>query len=208
MRVLRWHSAHGRDFLFNLNVAVACLIFFFFFSSLKSLISFFFLFLFTSVLYKPVFILLDPSIKADVDSWKVKLANYSSQFVGKTLVYLNGTFEECRFRECNLGNLICDAMVSHQSLFMPLDILGNSNNWLDLWRFFFMCIVAGSSLHQISRRTPVEPCQCLYFKRRRNTRSYWWAKQKRCVWIVYYTSILSFQTAISILSKSAQSSNT
>lgn len=70
------------------------------------------------------FILLDPSIKADVESWKVKLANYSSQFVGKTLVYLNGTFEECRFRECNLGNLICDAMVSHQSLCLPLDILG------------------------------------------------------------------------------------
>ncbi|KAK2846099.1 hypothetical protein Q7C36_010953 [Tachysurus vachellii] len=55
----------------------------------------------------------DPSIKADVDAWKVKLANYSAQFVGKTLVYLNGTFEECRFRECNLGNLICDAMVHH-----------------------------------------------------------------------------------------------
>ncbi|KAF5885871.1 5'-nucleotidase-like isoform X1, partial [Clarias magur] len=55
----------------------------------------------------------DPSIKADVDAWKVKLANYSAQFVGSTLVYLNGTFEECRFRECNLGNLICDAMVHH-----------------------------------------------------------------------------------------------
>ncbi|KAM9496774.1 5'-nucleotidase isoform 1-T1 [Clarias gariepinus] len=55
----------------------------------------------------------DPSIKADVDTWKVKLANYSAQFVGNTLVYLNGTFEECRFRECNLGNLICDAMVHH-----------------------------------------------------------------------------------------------
>lgn len=39
------------------------------------------------------------------------MANYSSQYVGQTLVYLNGTFEECRYRECNLGNLICDAMV-------------------------------------------------------------------------------------------------
>lgn len=74
-------------------------------------------------IYKPVFILLDLDIKADVDSWKVKLANYSAQFVGRTLVYLNGTFDECRFRECNMGNLICDAMVSHQSLFMPLDVL-------------------------------------------------------------------------------------
>ncbi|KAI4899627.1 hypothetical protein NFI96_001498 [Prochilodus magdalenae] len=52
----------------------------------------------------------DPDIKAQVDSWKGNLANYSSQYVGRTLVYLNGTFEECRFRECNLGNMICDAM--------------------------------------------------------------------------------------------------
>ncbi|KAM3850580.1 5'-nucleotidase-like [Diretmus argenteus] len=53
----------------------------------------------------------DPGIHAEVEEWKKKLANFSAQYVGKTLVYLNGTFEECRFRECNLGNLICDAMV-------------------------------------------------------------------------------------------------
>ncbi|XP_056103544.1 5'-nucleotidase [Rhinichthys klamathensis goyatoka] len=53
----------------------------------------------------------DPDIQAEVDNWRKNLANYSSQYVGQTLVYLNGTFEECRFRECNLGNLICDAMV-------------------------------------------------------------------------------------------------
>ncbi|CAB1342768.1 unnamed protein product [Coregonus sp. 'balchen'] len=52
-------------------------------------------------------------ILAEVNEWKKALANYSSQYVGETLVYLNGTFEECRFRECNLGNLICDAMVHH-----------------------------------------------------------------------------------------------
>ncbi|XP_021430396.1 snake venom 5'-nucleotidase [Oncorhynchus mykiss] len=55
----------------------------------------------------------DPGILADVDEWKKNLAQYSSQYVGKTLVYLNGTFNECRFRECNLGNLICDAMIHH-----------------------------------------------------------------------------------------------
>ncbi|XP_061073067.1 snake venom 5'-nucleotidase-like isoform X2 [Conger conger] len=62
-------------------------------------------------------ILLDSSVPQgvlqDVEEWKKSLANYSSQYVGKTMVYLNGTFEECRFRECNLGNLICDAMVHH-----------------------------------------------------------------------------------------------
>ncbi|XP_062406682.1 5'-nucleotidase [Sardina pilchardus] len=55
----------------------------------------------------------DPAILADVEEWKKGLANYTAQFVGKTLVYLNGTSQECRFRECNLGNLICDAMVDH-----------------------------------------------------------------------------------------------
>uniref|UniRef100_A0A8C9U117 5'-nucleotidase n=1 Tax=Scleropages formosus TaxID=113540 RepID=A0A8C9U117_SCLFO len=55
----------------------------------------------------------DLDIRAEVEEWKKKLSNYSSQVIGQTLVYLNGTFEECRFRECNLGNLICDAMVHH-----------------------------------------------------------------------------------------------
>ncbi|XP_070698516.1 snake venom 5'-nucleotidase-like [Pempheris klunzingeri] len=55
----------------------------------------------------------DAGILADIEKWKKDLAKYSSQYVGQTLVYLNGTFEECRFRECNLGNLICDAMIYH-----------------------------------------------------------------------------------------------
>uniref|UniRef100_A0A3Q1ILY3 5'-nucleotidase n=1 Tax=Anabas testudineus TaxID=64144 RepID=A0A3Q1ILY3_ANATE len=55
----------------------------------------------------------DPDVLADVEKWKISLAQYSAQYVGQTLVYLNGTLEECRFRECNLGNLICDAMIHH-----------------------------------------------------------------------------------------------
>ncbi|XP_078131188.1 5'-nucleotidase-like [Sander vitreus] len=55
----------------------------------------------------------DPDVLADVEEWKKNLASYSAQTVGKTLVFLNGTTEECRFRECNLGNLICDAMVDN-----------------------------------------------------------------------------------------------
>ncbi|XP_061599665.1 snake venom 5'-nucleotidase-like [Cololabis saira] len=55
----------------------------------------------------------DPEILSEVEKWKKDLAQYSSQYVGQTSVYLNGTFEECRFRECNLGNLICDAMIRH-----------------------------------------------------------------------------------------------
>ncbi|XP_062292638.1 snake venom 5'-nucleotidase-like [Scomber scombrus] len=55
----------------------------------------------------------DPDFLADVEEWKKKLSNYSAKVVGKTLVFLNGTTEECRFRECNLGNLICDAMLDN-----------------------------------------------------------------------------------------------
>ncbi|KAM3871235.1 snake venom 5'-nucleotidase-like [Diretmus argenteus] len=55
----------------------------------------------------------DPDVLADVKKWRENLTEYSAQYVGQTLVYLNGTFEECRFRECNLGNLICDAMIHH-----------------------------------------------------------------------------------------------
>uniref|UniRef100_A0A3B3DXX2 5'-nucleotidase n=1 Tax=Oryzias melastigma TaxID=30732 RepID=A0A3B3DXX2_ORYME len=68
-------------------------------------------------------ILLDSSIEQDpkvlrvVEEWKKNLANYSSQIVGKTLVFLNGSAEACRFQECNLGNLICDAMVDNNIRF-------------------------------------------------------------------------------------------
>lgn len=57
----------------------------------------------------------DPGILSEVEKWKKGLEQFSSQYIGQTLVYLNGTFEECRFRECNLGNLICDAMVNKVS---------------------------------------------------------------------------------------------
>ncbi|CAL8342503.1 unnamed protein product [Arctogadus glacialis] len=60
----------------------------------------------------------DASVAAEVATWRQNLTVYSSTTVGKTLVFLNGTFEECRFRECNLGNLICDAMVRLRPLGM------------------------------------------------------------------------------------------
>ncbi|KAK3522692.1 hypothetical protein QTP86_029695 [Hemibagrus guttatus] len=83
----------------------------------------------------------DPSIKAEVDAWKVQLANYSAQFVGETLVYLNGTFQECRFRECNLGNLICDAMV-HHNIKYPDELQ---------WNHVSACILNGGGI-----RSPID----------------------------------------------------
>ncbi|KAL7381533.1 hypothetical protein ABVT39_007402 [Epinephelus coioides] len=59
----------------------------------------------------------DPEVLADVEEWKKGLANYSTQVVGNTLVFLNASREECRFGECNIGNLICDAMVDNNIRF-------------------------------------------------------------------------------------------
>lgn len=53
----------------------------------------------------------DAAVLADVEHWKKSLSHFSTQVVGQTLVYLNGA-ADCRSAECNLGNLICTAMVS------------------------------------------------------------------------------------------------
>ncbi|XP_051510746.1 5'-nucleotidase isoform X2 [Myxocyprinus asiaticus] len=83
----------------------------------------------------------DPVIQADLENWKKNLANYSSLYVGQTLVYLNGTFEECRFRECNLGNLICDAMV-HNNIKYADEIQ---------WNHVSSCILNGGAI-----RSPID----------------------------------------------------
>lgn len=58
----------------------------------------------------------DPDVLAEVEGWKQNLTSYSRQQVGQTLVFLDGTNQMCRFGECNLGNLICDAMVRSPGL--------------------------------------------------------------------------------------------
>ncbi|KAM9840335.1 snake venom 5'-nucleotidase-like [Aulostomus maculatus] len=78
----------------------------------------------------------DPDVLADVEEWKKSLANYSAQVVGKTLVFLNGSAEECRFRECNLGNLICDSMLDNNVGFS--DVLQ--------WNHVSACILNGGGI--------------------------------------------------------------
>ncbi|XP_037541930.1 5'-nucleotidase [Nematolebias whitei] len=55
----------------------------------------------------------DPEVLAEVTEWKQNLSSYSAQVVGQTLVFLNGSRMACRSQECNLGNLICDAMLDN-----------------------------------------------------------------------------------------------
>ncbi|XP_008278215.1 5'-nucleotidase [Stegastes partitus] len=83
----------------------------------------------------------DSGVLADVEKWKQDLSRFSSQYVGQTLVYLNGTFEECRFRECNLGNLICDAMIYHNIRY-PSELQ---------WNHVAMCMLNSGAV-----RTPID----------------------------------------------------
>uniref|UniRef100_A0A194AS98 Snake venom 5'-nucleotidase n=1 Tax=Micrurus tener TaxID=1114301 RepID=A0A194AS98_9SAUR len=83
----------------------------------------------------------DPAVKAEVSRMKVQLQKYSKQEIGKTIVYLNGTTHACRFHECNLGNLICDAVV-YNNLRHPDD---------NEWNHVSMCIVNGGGI-----RSPID----------------------------------------------------
>lgn len=57
-----------------------------------------------------LYCIIDEHIKEEVEKWRKNLGNYSKE-IGKTSVYLNGTSQACRFQECNMGNLLCDAVV-------------------------------------------------------------------------------------------------
>ncbi|XP_061479250.1 5'-nucleotidase [Rhineura floridana] len=83
----------------------------------------------------------DQVVKAEVDQLKIQLQNFSSQEIGKTIVYLNGTNQACRFEECNMGNLICDAVV-YNNLRHPDD---------NQWNHVSMCIVNGGGI-----RAPID----------------------------------------------------
>ncbi|XP_077018471.1 5'-nucleotidase [Tamandua tetradactyla] len=83
----------------------------------------------------------DPNIKADINKWRVKLDNFTTQELGKTIVYLDGTTKSCRFKECNMGNLICDAMINN-NLRHPDEMS---------WNHVSMCIINGGGI-----RSPID----------------------------------------------------
>ncbi|XP_071469328.1 5'-nucleotidase isoform X2 [Marmota flaviventris] len=83
----------------------------------------------------------DASIKADINKWRIKLDNYSTQELGKTIVYLDGSTQSCRSKECNMGNLICDAMINN-NLRHPDEMF---------WNHVSMCILNGGGI-----RSPID----------------------------------------------------
>jgi 5'-nucleotidase len=53
----------------------------------------------------------DPAIQAMVDRMAAPIAELRGRQVGVAAVPLDGSSDNCRFRECNFGNLIADAML-------------------------------------------------------------------------------------------------
>ncbi|KAM4529430.1 5'-nucleotidase [Fundulus diaphanus] len=86
----------------------------------------------------------DPKILAEVENWKKNLANYTAKVVGRTLVFLNGSNMACRSQECNLGNLICDAMLDNYIRFFDDE----------QWNHVSACIFNGGGIRgSIDERT-------------------------------------------------------
>ncbi|NWW03762.1 5NTD nucleotidase, partial [Oreocharis arfaki] len=82
----------------------------------------------------------DEHIKEEVEKWRENLGNYSEE-IGKTSVYLNGTSEACRFQECNMGNLLCDAVLYEN--------VGHPDK--KTWNHVSMCILNGGGI-----RSPID----------------------------------------------------
>jgi 2',3'-cyclic-nucleotide 2'-phosphodiesterase (5'-nucleotidase family) len=58
----------------------------------------------------------DPILLKELQEWGKNVARLTKEEVGKTRVFLDGSAETCRLEECNLGNLVTDAMVYSVSL--------------------------------------------------------------------------------------------
>ncbi|NXX82417.1 5NTD nucleotidase, partial [Urocolius indicus] len=82
----------------------------------------------------------DEQVKEEVEKWREHLGNYSKE-IGKTNVYLNGTSQACRFQECNMGNLLCDAVL-YESIGRPDQ---------KSWNHVSMCILNGGGI-----RSPID----------------------------------------------------
>ncbi|NXO04262.1 V5NTD nucleotidase, partial [Rhinopomastus cyanomelas] len=82
----------------------------------------------------------DELIKEEVETWRKQLGNYSKE-IGKTSVYLNGTSQACRFQECNMGNLLCDAVL-YENVRRPDK---------KSWNHVSMCILNGGGI-----RSPID----------------------------------------------------
>lgn len=52
-------------------------------------------------------------VLTELDKWRPEIESIKTKIVGSTKVFLNGDSKFCRREECNLGNLITDAMIKY-----------------------------------------------------------------------------------------------
>lgn len=57
----------------------------------------------------------DKEILQVLEKYRPEVAALDVQVLGRTRVFLDGSVEQCRFRECNFGNWITDAFVAYRS---------------------------------------------------------------------------------------------
>uniref|UniRef100_A0A7G3ABF5 5'-nucleotidase n=1 Tax=Lutzomyia longipalpis TaxID=7200 RepID=A0A7G3ABF5_LUTLO len=62
----------------------------------------------------------DPDVLAALQKYRAGVEEYGSRVVGISRVYLDGHSSSCRFRECNMGNLITDAFVYGNAILTPM----------------------------------------------------------------------------------------
>ncbi|XP_020298054.1 protein 5NUC-like [Pseudomyrmex gracilis] len=76
----------------------------------------------------PIFV--DSSVMEVEDVWEMirsmrkLIDDLEHKVIGKTRVFLDGDSKNCRRRECNMGNLICDALIDYN--------LASLNGWTDV----------------------------------------------------------------------------
>jgi len=59
---------------------------------------------------------LDPELLQELQQWGKNVSKLIKENIGKTKVFLDGSAETCRLKECNLGNLVTDAMVHNVNI--------------------------------------------------------------------------------------------
>lgn len=56
---------------------------------------------------------------AELETWRPEVDAMVNMVIGSTKVLLDGDSKSCRRKECNLGNLISDAMIDYVSVQLP-----------------------------------------------------------------------------------------
>ncbi|XP_008555623.2 protein 5NUC [Microplitis demolitor] len=76
-----------------------------------------------SILGNPILVTSDieqaPDILHELETWKKATENFTRIEVGYSKVLLDGNDKNCRRRECNLGNVIVDAMIDYNTREFP-----------------------------------------------------------------------------------------